>query len=272
MNSKERRECSVLTDASVERVFGVGPCDVTAHRWACAATVRPWMDGALPRVAVLLDHVLGEAVFARRPRGTWSITAELSVELAAPVPDGARIEAVVGDVVVDADGGFAWATVTGEDGRLVALGSTWVNVVPVGVEAEAALRAAGRDDATPPSSDRARPERAGGAAEVLGLVVAQGDGDAVVARLDDTGPWANLFGTLHGGVAATAAGIVAQRLRPGMRVSGLRVSYPRGVTAPSAVELVAETVHPGRRLVTARVRGRDAQGRLCFEAAVGLRA
>src|SRR6185437_8122615 len=90
-------------------------------------------------VGVLIDDVLGFAIIRQRPAGRWSVSAEISLDLVAPVPaDGGRLTCQGRLVHAGAHGGTASGTVTNASGQVIALcgqHSRWVATGPADPEA-----------------------------------------------------------------------------------------------------------------------------------------
>lgn len=90
--------------------------------------VGPWLNGPSGRplagaLGVLIDNVLGCAIMLRRPPGGWSVSAEISLDLCGPVPDGTHVLRAEGrNDHSDVTGGIASCSVTDGSGRLIALG------------------------------------------------------------------------------------------------------------------------------------------------------
>ena len=89
-----------------------------------AMPVGPWLEveGRMPAgaVAVLVDDLLGYAIVADLPRGHWSVSAEITLDVLRPLPTSGRVFANARLVHADALGGYATGTLTDEDGRLLA--------------------------------------------------------------------------------------------------------------------------------------------------------
>ena len=73
--------------------------------------VGPWLEveGRTPAgaVAVLVDDLLGYAIVADLPRGHWSVSAEITLDVLRPLPTSGRVFANARLVHADALGGYA---------------------------------------------------------------------------------------------------------------------------------------------------------------------
>lgn len=224
-------------------------------------------------IAVLLDHLLGEEVFATGSAGQWSVTTELSVTYVAPLPPpGSVLLARVSLVATDERGGFARGEVFTETGEVIATGATWANHVPLSPEVEHRIGAAATNGLVAPATIA---PRTAGILKTLGAVASStADGATLaVARPDQ---WANLFGTLHGGVWACLAHIVVGELvgahaADPWTIAGLSVHFFRPARPSSPVKLSAQYQHEGRSLGLITVRGTDDSGRLCLSATANVR-
>jgi uncharacterized protein (TIGR00369 family) len=200
--------------------------------------VGPWLEvaGRTPAgaVAVLVDDLLGYAITADLPRGRWSVSAEITIDVVRPLPASGRVVADARLVHADALGGLATGTVTDEDGRLLALTSQRGRflVAPEGLVEDGAW------GGPPAPGDLER------------LLAAHAD-----RPLPTTDALANESGNLHGGVSLLLADLVASALRPDLVTASVHIAYTRGI--PIGPELVcrATTRHDGRSLAVIDVDG-----------------
>ncbi|WP_168223523.1 PaaI family thioesterase [Pseudarthrobacter sp. NIBRBAC000502772] len=271
--------CYIDHEGSVERRFGIDPCQWTGERRLGAMRLPAWTTSTSGQghggvIAVLLDHVLGEEVFATGSAGQWSVTTELSVAYLAPVPAiGTLLLAHASLVTTDGRGGFARGEVLTEAGQVIATGAVWANHVPLSPEIEhriGSARARGLvmpDDIAPPA-----------AAVILGQLGAVASSTAVRAVLEVAHPdrWANLFGTLHGGVWACLAHLVvgellSARTTTPSTIASLSVHFLRPAPPASLVTLTAEYEHQGRSFAVVTVRGTNDAGTTCITATANIR-
>ena len=200
--------------------------------------VGPWLEveGRTPAgsVAVLVDDLLGYAIVADLPRGHWSVSAEITLDVLRPLPTSGRVFANARLVHADALGGYATGTVTDEDGRLLASTSQRGRYLdaPEGLVEEGAWGG-------PP---------------------APGDLERLLAtRADEpvttTDVHANESGNLHGGVSMFLADLVAGALRPDLVTASVHIAYTRGI--PIGAELICRATarHAGRSLAVIDVDG-----------------
>ena len=106
--------------------------------------------------------------------------------------------------------------------------------------------------------------------ELLGVVVTSEGTTAALTGLR-TAEWANQYGSLHGGIWACGAELLASRLLGGgeeaLRTTHIHVAFLRpGGT--SMLELHARLVHRGRTLGLVDVEGLDDDGKTCVRATV----
>src|ERR1700688_1931344 len=108
-----RREPPTVPRGRPENLFGVGPVLAESARARASMPTGPWLRGRDGRLSpaglgVLLDDVLGQAVLTSRPTGLWSVTTELNIDAAAPLPaDGQQLSASASPVLLDDAGGLA---------------------------------------------------------------------------------------------------------------------------------------------------------------------
>lgn len=231
-------------------------------------SVGPWLNGPSGRplagaLGVLIDNVLGYAIMLRRPSGVWSVSAEISLDLCEPVPDGTRALLAEGrSDYSDATGGIASGSVTDGSGRLIALcrqHGRWIQMTPG--TAPSGTRAGSVSPATAPESLIA----------VLGTPAAAADGsaqlDLTVAR-----DLANPLGNLHGGITLCACDLVAQAALAAvagpLRTTSIHVSYTRPVPAGTVVRFAARILHRGRAFAATQVTMTNESGKPCAIATV----
>ena len=199
--------------------------------------VGPWLEveGRTPAgaVAVLVDDLLGYAIVADLPRGHWSVSAEITLDVLRPLPTSGRVFANARLVHADALGGYATGTVTDEDGLLLATTSQRGRylVAPDGLVEEGAW------GGPPAPGDLER------------LLAARADEPVATTDVH-----ANESGNLHGGVSMFLADLVASALRPDLVTASVHIAYTRGIPIGAAARLPGE--HPPRRPVPGRHRRR----------------
>ena len=246
-----------------ENLFDIGPVLAASGGARASMPTGPWLRGRDGRLSpaglgVLLDDVLGQAVLARRPDGLWSVTTELNVDVAGPLPaDGQAVRATAAPALLDDAGGLARGEVRDAAGRCLAVGTTWARFV-AGVPAEVL---------NPPDlpADIAR-----GAclSDLLGVRILD-DGLLSLPPRADLG---NPQGVVHGGVLLSLAVMSAEQVLHDsqLEVASVRVVYLR--PAASELRFVPAVVHRGRSFGVVRVDVRNAAGALCTSATVTARS
>lgn len=246
-----------------ENLFDVGPVLAESGQARASMPTGPWLrgqDGHLSPagLGVLLDDVLGQAVLIRRTAGLWSVTTELNIDVAAPLPaDGQVVGATASPVLLDSAGGLARGEVRDAAGRCLAVGTTWARYM-LGIPAEVL---------NPPSL----PDgivRGECLADLLEVHIADTGRLGLPARADLGNPQ----GVVHGGVLLSLTVMSAERLLHdhGLEVASVRIVYVR----PAAGELTFEPVivHRGRSLGVLRVDVKNATGTLCTTATITARS
>jgi uncharacterized protein (TIGR00369 family) len=246
-----------------ENLFDVGPVLIEEGQARASMPTGPWLGGpdgypSAAGVGVLLDDVLGQAVLVRRLPGLWSVTTELNIDVARPLPvDGQLVEALASPALIDEAGGLARAELRDEAGHCLALATTWARFVP-GVPAEVF-----DPPELPGITDRGQC-----LADLLHVCIGETGDLRLPARVELGNPQ----GVAHGGVLLSLAVMSAEQifLGAGLDVASVRVVYVR----PAAGELSFEPVvaHRGRSLGVVRVDVRNAAGALCTTATVTLRS
>ncbi|QFS90368.1 Thioesterase superfamily protein [Mycobacterium sp. THAF192] len=253
--------CMIGDPTSVETRFGLHDCtptDFGGNR--CSYLVPPWARDADGRIRVgalmvLADHILGELPYIRRPPRTWSLTAELTLDVVGDLSD---VETLLAEAQTVTGGPEPFVQCRLTDGRrnLLAVGNTRCVYVPATAddpEAEPATDGAGHADATDID-------------QLLGLSY-QTLSDGVQLTLADPGSWINGFGIMHGGVAAcvtelAAAAAVGAKNRH-LQTAHIHTSYLRPVMSDSPYVAVARPVHVGRSSAVVEVLGSRGSGELC---------
>jgi acyl-coenzyme A thioesterase PaaI-like protein len=220
-----------VVETGPEALLRMGELSVEAGTFRGSMPVGPWLEvaGRTPAgaVAVLVDDLLGYAIVADLPRGQWSVSAEITIDVVRPLPTSGRVHADGQLVLADDLGGLATGSVTDDDGRLLALTSQRGRFLraPEGLVEEGAW------GGPPAPGDLER------------LLAARAD-----QPLPTTDVLANESGNLHGGVSMFLADLVASALRPDLVTASVHITYTRGI--PIGPELIcrATTRHDGRSL------------------------
>lgn len=230
----------------------------------CVDSAGRFATGSL---AVLVDSGLGSENHRRRPKGCWTVTTELRLDLINRPREGSTGLGVSTDHL--GSDGHCLTTrgeVLDDDGRVLAAGLVKSMEIQGVVDPDAY-------DEAPPWPSALVP---GTLAEVLCLTVnstqsGPGDTRAVEAVIAPETALANPLGNLHGGVFAAVAEIAGAAVFPHEREvssSSLDVRYVRQIPLVSPVTVRAEVVHDGRSWGIARVETRDDRGRVCAVATV----
>ncbi|MCL2582835.1 MAG: hotdog fold thioesterase [Streptosporangiales bacterium] len=283
MSTESAQQQLLVMDGGPERAFRVGraaPVGDGSGDVAGAMVTGPWLagpEGAVPggSLGVLVDNTLAFALLHdRRYTGKWSVSAQISVDLCAPVPaDGTLLTARCGKAYFGEKGGLATGTVTAADGTLIAhcaQHTRWIASDVKAEDIEAFLAAREADSGTPASEIVA----AGGPAsltELLDTRVKAADGGAIV-ELPVVRELANPLGNLHGGITFAAVDLAAQAaLRSAgapVHAQSIRVAYPRPLPPGQTVRFEAQVVHRGRSLGLVDVTAGNEAGKPCVVASV----
>ncbi len=218
-------------------------------------------------LAVLVDSGLGAENHRRRPRGTWTVTTELRLDLLARPRAGTTGLSVRTDHL--GDDGRCLTTrgdVVDDDGRVVAAGLVKTMEIP-------AVDDSDDYDDEPPWPSALVP---GTLAEVLCVTLGEsGDGPrgsrVVEAVIAPELALANPLGKLHGGVFAAVSEIAGAAVFPHEREvssSSLDVRYLRQIPLDRPVTVRAEVIHEGRSWGLAQAETRDERGRVCAFATI----
>ncbi|MCH1866194.1 PaaI family thioesterase [Nocardioides sp. CFH 31398] len=240
-----------------EDLFRLGPVTTTGDGLAGSMPAGPWLAGADGSTAagslgVLVDDVLGYALIGARPEGGWSVSAEITLDLLAPLPTSGAIHCTGTLLHADALGAYAEGRVTDDDGRLVAVTSQRGRFVPLASEPVPA--------SYEPVAD---------ADDAIGwLARAFADGEPFV--VPDL--LANPLGTVHGGMSFCLSELVARRsVAAHLTTASVRVAYTRGIRAGDTLTYVTDVRHAGRSLAVIDVTG-VVDGRTATAARVSLHA
>lgn len=238
-----------------EDLFRLGPVTTTEEGLAGSMPAGPWLAGpdgatAAGSLGVLVDDVLGYALIGARPEGGWSVSAEITLDVLAPLPTSGTIHCSGRLLQADALGAYADGRVTDDDGRLVAVTSQRGRFVPLAGEPVPASYdpMADVDDAI------GWLDRSYGAGEPF-----------VVPDL-----LANPLGTVHGGMSFCLSELVARRaVAPHLTTASIRVAYTRAIRAGDTLTYLTEVRHGGRGLAVVDVTG-TVDGRAATAARVSL--
>jgi uncharacterized protein (TIGR00369 family) len=266
--SAGNRQARPLLDGGPERAFQLGPLAVADGTVTSSMPVGPWLNapaGGLPGgvLGVLVDDVLGCALLLERPPGSWSVSAEISVDLCRPVPADGVLAAEGRLMHSDDSGGLASGSVADDAGRLIALcrqHGRWLTaqaeVPPAGQPAPAGSPETGAPAAL---------------ADLLGARPRAADGCAMLA-VDVTSGLANPLGNLHGGITLLVSDLVAQAAVSAAggptRTTSVHVAYPRPMPLGTTVRFEGQVIHRGRTFGVAQVTALNASGRPCAVATV----
>jgi uncharacterized protein (TIGR00369 family) len=246
-----------------ENLFDIGPVLAESGLARTSMPTGPWLRGRDGRLSpaglgVLVDDVLGQAVLMKRPSELWSVTTELNVDVAAPLPAGGpRVSATASPEQIDEAGGLARGEVRDDAGRLLAVATTWARYV-VGIPDEVLV---------PPElpADVARGECL---SDLLRVRISDSGHLDLPARADLGNP----LGVVHGGVLFCLAVMAAEQALHDrqLEIASVRVAYVRpGVRELTFAPVV---VHLGRSFGVVRVDVTNAAGALCTSATVTARS
>jgi uncharacterized protein (TIGR00369 family) len=246
-----------------ENLFDIGPVLAESGGARASMPTGPWLRGRDGRLSpaglgVLLDDVLGQAVLSKRPAGLWSVTTELNIDVAVPLPaDGPAVTATAAPVLLDDAGGLARAEVRDTAGRCLAVGTTWARLV-------AGVPAAVLD---PPklSGDLDR-------GECLSDLLQVRVPDSGILDLPSRVDLGNPQGVVHGGVLLCLTVMSAEQALHDsqLEVASVRVVYLR--PAVQELKFVPDIIHHGRSLGVVRVDVTNTAGALCTSATVTARS
>lgn len=283
MNTESAEQQLLVMDGGPERAFRVGraaPVGDGSGDVAGLMVTGPWLagvEGAVPggALGVLVDNSLAFALLHdRRYGGKWSVSAQISVDLCAPVPaDGSVLTARCRKSYFGEQGGLATGTVTAADGTLIAhcaQHTRWIGASFNPEDVKKFLAAREKDTGTPASEIAA----AGGPSsltELLDARIKAADGGAIL-ELPVTKELANPLGNLHGGITFAAVDLAAQAalrsVGAPVHAQSVRVAYPRPLPPGQTVRFEAQVVHRGRSLGLVNVTVPNEAGKPCVVASV----
>jgi len=274
-----------LVEGGPERFFRVARPEARGEVVASSMPVGPWLNGPSGRplagaLGVLIDNVGGYALQRGRPRGGWSVSAEITLDLLRPVPaDGAVLVAEGSVRHADPVGGFASVSVIDGSGRLLAVCTQrgrWVPRAPAAGNGTAPASTAPASTA-PASTAPASTAPARGVpstsdlARFLGGLARAADG-AGLLELTVTPELTNPLGSMHGGVALCACDLVTEAAIEAAggppRTASIHVAYLRPIPLGTRVRFTAQVTHLGRAFGVVRVTAVNADGKPCVIATV----
>jgi uncharacterized protein (TIGR00369 family) len=260
-----------LTEGGPERFFRVARPKAEGEVVSSSMPAGPWLIGPSGRplagaLGVLIDNVAGYVLVLRHPPGTWSVSAEITLDLLRPVPADGSVLTAEGIVRhAGQAGGFSSASVTDGSGQLLAVATQhgrWVQAAP------AADGGIPGGDGTAPAGEVPLAADLDG---FLGGQVRAAEGGALL-ELTVTPGLTNPLGTMHGGITLCACDLVAQAAIDAAggppRTASIHVAYPRPIPAGTRVRFTAEVAHLGRALGVVRVAALNDSGRPCAIATV----
>jgi uncharacterized protein (TIGR00369 family) len=263
MDAAARGENVTVPRGRPENLFDLGPVLAESGSARASMPTGPWLRGrdGCPSPAglgVLLDDVLGQAVLSERRAGLWSVTTELNIDVAAPLPANRQlVSATASPVLIDEAGGLARGEVRDAAGRCLAVATTWARYA-AGIPDEVLVPPDLPDD------------------------IARGEclTDLLQVRISDTGlfdlpPRADLGnpqGVVHGGVLLCLAVMSADQALHDrqLEIASVRIVYLR--PAVGELRFAPVIVHLGRSLGMIRVDVTNAAGALCASATVTARS
>lgn len=282
-DSAEKRQPMLVMDGGPERTFRVGrpgngddPAEVAA-----TMVTGPWLKGpagAVPggALGVMIDNALAHVLLRNRVPDRWSVSAEISLDLCAPVPaDGTPLTVRTRKVNFGEKGGLSAGTVTGPDGAVIATCRQHTRWIPSPFKPED-VEAFFRARMAEPVQGRTPAEvyAAGGPGSLTELLdgrIKAADGCAVL-EVPTTRELCNPLGNMHGGVTFCAVDLAAQAALQSVggpvRTASVHVAYPRPVPPGKTARFEAQVLHSGRSLGIVRVTALNEAGKPCVVASV----
>ena len=258
------RQPEEFLKSNPERLFRVN--DVIQHGTliSSSAPTGPWLERADGLVTggalgVLVDDVLGYAVMVARPRGNWSVSSEISIDLCHPIRVGSTLSARAHSVHADERGGLASGEVVDDQGRLIAVArqhGRFIDMMP--------------GEVSIPEID----VNQHGEANIFSLLDIETRVTGAAARLEIVAAPAllNPLGNLHGGITLCLADLVActafEAGTGAFQTSSIHVSYLRPIPLGTAMTFTATVSHAGRSFALATVDATNSAGKLCATATV----
>jgi acyl-coenzyme A thioesterase PaaI-like protein len=243
-----------IVSSEPDGYFGVGDLQQSGMVVTGAMDPRPILgaDGrpAVGALGVLADNILGYAVMASLPQGSWSISTEIWIDVVAQGDAAGPV--VAGEAEAVQDGSFAAGRLFDGAGRTVAQcrqRGRWVEPLE-------SIRA-GPGDTVPDRTGTGTIDLG----ELLGVKHVAG-GFALEVTLSVLNPRQ----MLHGGVslAASEFAATASRVDSGstLPTSSVHIVHTRGVPQGATITFEPVTRHGGRSLWVTDVLGR-VDGKVC---------
>jgi acyl-coenzyme A thioesterase PaaI-like protein len=241
-----------VVDTGPEALFRMGELSEENGTFRGSMAVGPWLavGGRTPAtaVAVLVDDLTGFAIAADLPRGRWSVSAEITLDVLRPLPATGTVHSDARLVHADDLGGMATGSVSDDAGNVLALCSQRGRFIP-----------------SPPDLVEegawGGPVREG---DLVRLMATRADEPMVI-----TDVLANEAGSLHGGIALFVSDVVAGAVRPDLVTASVHIAYTRGIAIGSEIAWRAAVRHRGRSLAVVDVDG-VVDDRVCTTARVVL--
>lgn len=248
-----------------ERSLGITRGKIVGDDVVTSMATGPWLNGPAGSppggvLGVVIDDVLGFAIARHRGPGSWTVSAEISLDLTGPVPaDGSRIEARARHVHSGRYSGISAGTVHDASGALIALcrqHGRWITTVP---DDPMTPQEAGAPAAGPVASRAAAPapwSPPASLAALLGTQVQLTEGGAAL-DIEVTRDLTNPLGNLHGGITFAASDLAAQAALLAVggptQTASVHVAYPRPMPLGATPRFEARVLHSGRSLGIVRV-------------------
>lgn len=250
--------------------FGLGPVlerpDLQISAMPLTGLVNP-VTGAptVGPLAVLVDHVGGLVNHYRRAADEWTLTSELTLEIA---PDALRVVAQSPELPA-----VATARPTGGRGPNSALGSCEITVgdavIGIGTVRSVYIARTGDHPTEWPlvDDDGQRPTNL---AEIMAIAV----DDANVFHQRENSALNNTLGIVHGGVSAAGLELAASAMLNAdrsdhlLQTASLRVNYLRPFFSGDESRYVAHALHVGRRTGVADAQAVGPGGQVALTAKV----
>lgn len=246
-----------------EQLFGVDSIEGAPDGSVLARQiVRPEVLDAqgVPQLAalgVLVDDVLGYAV--NRQTSRWSVTTELSIDVAGALPSEGDLTCVARPVHVDDEGALVRGEVRDAAGRLVALGTLrgrFLDLRP----ADDLLRSGSSFELG--HADRRHIDA------LLSPEVERIDSGL---RVEVSERFINPAGSLHGGMHFCLVERAGRLAVPALAsTASVRIQMVGRAAPGSQLEVTASIVHRGRSLAVVQVTTKDHAGRTCSSGTVVL--
>lgn len=251
----------------VERLFRIADVTGDETRGGTEMITGPWLadDRGRPcrsSLGVALDDVMGYLISGAAPEGQWAVSTEIHLDfILDPPTDGALLMAESWVLHRGQSTGLAGGRICDADGRLVATGTSRLQILPVTTNPG-------------PSATRPRqisePPDATSMLELLGAHRHTNDGASWI-ELAPTRALGNPLGIVHGGVllcASEMAGLSELTGDAGFRTSSVHIAYLRPSPTDQHLIFTPTVVRRGRTFSVVQVVAHTADGKLCTTATV----